>query len=285
MRLLLLAAGALTLVALVSWQQSFAVRPAAGPETLAAPPATDHAVAPVESRSEVAAVAPVTDPASAATRKPASRRVVRRDPPAEATGARGGSVVPPAAPETVEMPAAPTYEQGVAEAVTLAGEDSDRALHTLQQLTANEPGRPEAYEAMAAIRLRQRDYRPAGELFGSALRNGGKATFTLIHDHTRGNFDKKDPKSTCVGELTIDANEVRFEAPGDRDRFAAGWTDVRDAGSNKFFGSGIGGFHVSITTDGQYRNFNLAPESRDKAEAKLILDLLTAYARRQDGGQ
>ena len=286
MKVLLLVAGGLAVAGLAFWQQSSAttdaIRPAATQLTLPATPTMDNAVAPAKNG---AAVTPVNDAASAVIRKPASRRAIRPNQPAGVTVERRESVVPPS-PDIGKAPTALlTYERRVADATTLTGEDSDRAVLRLEQLIADEPGRPEAYEAMAAIRLRQRDYRPAGEHFESALRNGGKATFTLIHDHSRGNFDTKDPKATCVGELIILANEVRFEAAGGHDRFAASWTEVRDAGSNRFFGSGIGGFHVTITDDGKYRNFNLAPESRDKAEGKLILDLLNAGARRLDRGK
>ena len=85
-----------------------------------------------------------------------------------------------------------------------------------------------------------------------------------------------------MGELTIHADEVRFESTANGDRFSATWSEVRDAGSNRFFGSGRGAFHVSINAGGKYKNFNLAPESKDKAEGKLILELLTAYTRRSD---
>jgi hypothetical protein len=39
---------------------------------------------------------------------------------------------------------------------------------------------------------------------------------------------------------------------------------------------------VTITAAGKHKNFNLAPESKDKAEGKLILDLLSSYTRRSD---
>ena len=63
------------------------------------------------------------------------------------------------------------------------------------------------------------------------------------------------------------------------------WADVLDAGANRFFGSGLGGFHVTINPDGKYKNFNLAPRSKDKFEAKLIVDLLSANARKTDRGK
>jgi hypothetical protein len=272
--------------ALAFWQrssdQAVATDPPAMTSMAPAAQAQAEPVAPLPPVTEAAPVVPATAPASVAARKPASGRVTRRVPPAAVTVERKDPVVP-SAPDVDTMPAPrPTYEQRVADAASLAAEDSDRALLALQLLTADQPSRPEAYAAQAAIRLRQRDYRQAGELLETALLYGGKATFSLIHDHDRGNFDAKNP---CIGELSIDAGEVKFEAPGEKDRFTASWTDVRDVGANKFFGSGVGGFHVVVTDQGKRRNFNLAPASRDKAEAKLILDLLSANARRADRGR
>lgn len=108
------------------------------------------------------------------------------------------------------------------------------------------------------------------------------ATFMIIHDHSRGNFESDDPKATCVGQLTIFENELRFEPRDGGDRFAASWADVKDVGGNRFFGSGKGGFHVAVNVGGKYKNFNLAPESKEKAEAKQILDLLNSYTRRTE---
>ena len=227
------------------------------------------------------APAPVKKNASAVTKKPA--RVARREAPPAVTAEPRESMAPPVVRAVEVAPARETtYERRVADAIATAADDSDRALLELQRLAANAPTRPEAYEAMAGISLRRRDYAQARESIGSALAHGGKATFTLIHDHSRGNFESADPKATCVGELTIFPDEMKFEAPGDGDRFAANWAEVRDAGSNRFFGSGIGGFHVTITAGGKYKNINFAPGSKDKAEAKLILDLLTNYTRRAD---
>jgi hypothetical protein len=107
-------------------------------------------------------------------------------------------------------------------------------------------------------------------------------TCMIIHDHSRGNFESDDPKATCVGQLTILENELRFEPREGGDRFAANWADVKDVGGNRFFGSGKGGFHIAVRIGGKYKNFNLAPESKEKAEAKLILDLLNSYTRPGD---
>jgi len=171
----------------------------------------------------------------------------------------------------------------VADAASIGADEPNRAIFRLEHIAAAEPGRPEAYETLAAIHLRQGDFYQAYEMFDSAIRNGGKATFSMMHDHTRGNFDA-GANATCVGELTIQAAELTFEG-ADGHRFATSWAELREAGSNRFFGSSIGGFHVKVTADGKSRNFNLAPRSRDKREANIILDLLIENAQRQDSGR
>jgi hypothetical protein len=288
--LLLLVASVLALAGIVVWQSSSArtspTPPAAvqlQPVTVPAP--SNDVVVAAPSKADAAPAptpVPATDTAPPATRnKKAPARVERREPAATVAVERRANTVPPSAPNANKAPARATnYEQRVNAAA--AAEDSDRALVDLQRLATDEPNRPEAYEAMAGINLTKKDYAQARERIESALAKGGKATFTAIHDHSRGNFDSDDPKSTCVGELTILADEVRFEPREGTDRFSASWANVRDAGSNKFFGSGRGGFHVTVSDGGKYKNFNLAPGSKDKDEGKLILDLLKSYSKRAD---
>lgn len=175
------------------------------------------------------------------------------------------------------------YARSVADAASIGAEEPNRATFRLEHIAAAEPNRPEAYETLGAIHLRQGDFYQAYEMFDAAIRKGGKATFTIMHDHSRGNFDA-GPKATCVGELTIQPTEVTFEG-ADGHRFAASWAELSEAGSNRFFGSRIGGFHMRLTADGKSRNFNLAPRSRDKREANIILDLLIENAQRQDSGK
>jgi len=251
---------ALTAVAISYWQNSSdatPISPAPRQLTLATPPAVSP-VSPSAPSTEEAAVVPAKNAASApATKAPVAKasasktepRLIQRDPPAAAatTVERRENAVPPSAPKASKPPSS-----------------------------------AEAYEAKARISLQNKDYEQAREHMEAALDHGGKATFMLIHDHSRGNFESDDPKATCVGELTIFTNGVSFEPREDADRFSANWSDVKDAGGNRFFGSGKGGFHVSINTGGKYKNFNLAPESKEKAEGKLILDLLKFYTRKTD---
>jgi hypothetical protein len=285
---LLLVAGCLAVTAAVSWQSSFDTMPAA-PAPLQLKPAAASApvsdVRPATAPTDAAARGPAKAASASGTAvaKKAPARVNRREPSAAVAAEHREKPLPaPAGASSVPAADAMTYERRVTEAAAVAVEDSDRALVELKRLAADEPGRPEAYEAMAGISLRKRDYGQARELIESALGRGGKATFAIIHDHSRGNFDLKDPKATCLGELMILADQVKFAASNEGDHFAANWPDVLESGSNKFFGSGIGGFHVTINTGGKYKNVNLAPESKEKAEAKLILELLKAREDRRD---
>ena len=230
----------------------------------------------------------------AVTIKPASRQVRRTEEPRRvALAETPATLTPPRVKAVVAASASPRrlttsvampdYERRVADAASIGAEEPNRAVFRLEHIAATEPGRPEAYETLAAIYLRQGDFYQAFEMFDSAIRNGGKATFSMMHDHARGNFDT-DGNATCVGELTIQPEELTFEG-ADGHRFTTSWAELREAGSNRFFGSSIGGFHVKVTADGKSRNFNLAPRSRDKREANIILDLLIENAQRQDSGR
>jgi len=253
----LLLVACLALAGVVVWQQSSDVALVAPPQPLQliqpASAAVNNAVAPVASPAPAAAdpaVAPAAKPENAAPKKTAPRR--EAGPTATATKA---SVVPAEAP-------------------------SPASVHVAPAAPATASTSTEAVEAQAAARVQERNYREAGELFETAVRTGGKATFTVVHDHSKGNFEK-DPKASCVGELVFTSTDVRFDGvgAGDSHHFEATWAEVIEAGSNKFFGSGIGGFHVAMNPDGKYKNINLAPKSKDKAEAKMIIDLLNASAR------
>ncbi len=144
------------------------------------------------------------------------------------------------------------------------------------------PSTAAAYEAKARVSLQNKDYDQAREHMESALANGGKATFMLVHDHSRGNFESDNPKATCVRSITIFSNGVSFEPREDADGFSANWSDVRDAGGNRFFDPAVADFHVAVNASSESKNFNLTPESKDKAEVKLILDLMKSYTRKTD---
>jgi hypothetical protein len=262
-----------------------AAAPARTPDKAAAPVTTPHkAAAPAETPKRSVSSATVTAAVSPDTAPLEPRRIVRVTSPAAPTLATVSEVVRPRATPRVSPSVTPLdYERRVADAASIGAGEPNRATFRLEHLAAAEPDRPLAYETLAAIYLRQGDFYQAYEMFDAAIRKGGKATFAIVHDHSRGNFEA-DPKSTCVGELTIQPTEVTFEG-ADGHRFAASWAELSEAGSNRFFGSRIGGFHVRLAGEGKSRNFNLAPRSRDKREGNIILDLLIENAQRQDAGK
>ncbi len=244
----------------------------------AAPPETSASAAPAAAATAAAVV-------NAKPALPEPRQVVRVASPAASTIAAVSEVVRPRAtprvtPTVTAAASALDYTRSVADAASIGVEEPARATYRLERIAAADPTRPEAYETLAALHLRQGDFYQAYEGFESAIRNGGKATFSIMHDHTRGNFDT-GARATCVGALTIEGTELAFEG-ADGHRFSASWADVREVGANRFFGSGIGGFHVRVAADGKSGNFNLAPRSRDKREANIILDLLIEHAQRQE---
>jgi hypothetical protein len=282
---ILLLSGFALLVAAALWRQTSAEATIAPrPLQLSAP----KAPLPAAAGASVGTPAPASARAAKAARGQSPdddqpvppRRAAAAKPTAAAASARGAAVVEPIAPAPEAAPGSDLPADACAEPA--GAEDLDRAARRLDRIPAAAPSRPEAYEALAAIRLQQRDYYQAAEMFASALRFGGRAAFAVMHDHTRGNFDA-GPRDTCAGELTILPAGVRFEGAAGH-RFEAGWNELLEAGANRFFGSGIGGFHVKIATArGRSRNFNLAPRSRDKREAGLLLDLLIEHAQRTDG--
>jgi hypothetical protein len=259
---LLFAGGSLAAFAFVFWQtSSSATIPGSRAPlqlTLSAPPeAVKNVPANVVSK-DAAAVTPVKKTKNARASKPT---LVKAKAPA-----------PKDTPRVIARADAPA-----------AAKTADRTEGPVAPSTAVAPkSSAMSYEAKARASLEKRDYDEARDHIESALARGGKATFMIVHDHNRGNFEADDPDAVCVGQLTIHADEVRFEPRHEGDRFAAKWPEVREVGSNRFFGSGRGGFHVSINSGGKYKNFNLAPESKEKAEAKLILDLLNSYTRAAD---
>jgi hypothetical protein len=265
-----LLAACVALGGVIAWQRPFDVAaPARVPATAMSKPAAPATRAVPASRA--AAGETPDDYVYVPPSKPRPKAVVETTPTRRVT-------------TTAAATAAPSYERSVAEATAVATEDLDRAARRLELLIAEEPARPDAYQKLAAIRLQQGDYHQASQMFASALRHGGTAAFAILHDHTRGNFDT-GANDTCAGELAIAQAGVRFEGAAGH-RFDVSWAELMEAGANRFFGSGIGGFHVKVAApQGKTRNLNLAPRSRDKREANLILDLLIDHAKRPEPGQ
>lgn len=189
----------------------------------------------------------------------------------------------PAASNDV-APAVPSKEVVAPTTKALATKALATKAPTTKAPTTKEPTTKEPISETAPRVVVRRDPPAATtvERRENAVPPAAVTTFMIIHDHSRGNFESDDPEATCVGKLVILENELRFEPREGGDRFAASWADVKDVGGNRFFGSGKGGFHVAVKIGGKYKNFNLAPESNEKAEAKLILDLLNSYTRKTD---
>ena len=242
---LLLVVTCLALAGVVVWQHSADVAMVVPPKPLelTAPP-----TAPPKAPSGSVAAAPAADATAVAPVENATADPVKSSEP----------VKKPAPRRDVRRPAPA--------ATTTNAANSNPSPSAPAPTPVTEEHHPAEREVAAAVPLKQDEQR-----------------FMLIHDHSKGNFEK-DPKASCVGELVLSPTEIKFEGTGagESHHFEATWAEVLDAGSNKFFGSGIGGFHLTITENGKYKNLNFAPKSKDKGEAKMIIDLLNASARKTE---
>jgi hypothetical protein len=231
-----------------------------------------------EHRSDLAMLAPAATPGPLQVTRPTSAPSAYAS--AAAPAVPSTSAVPATTEPTTSAPAA-TPEK-VAPKKTTPAKVTPRRDVVAEKPAVATPSRNNVATPSAPARVAEPVATPAVE----TARAEGVKTFTVIHDHSKGNFEK-DPKASCVGELVISPTEIKFDGAGvgDSHHFEATWAEVLEAGSNKFFGSGIGGYHVTIKPDGKYQNINFAPKSKDKAEAKAILDLVNGNAKRADRGK
>src|SRR5262245_25184721 len=206
-------AGRSSFEGVVARSQAFANLRTAKPNPAIPTPAVAHASAP---KAAAHATVQKTEAAKAGAATTPVKQIISGETPDDyvytkpatagarsaSAATRGASTTPSVKPvgstsRKAPSTAAPNYERAVAEATTLSADDRDRAARRLELLTSEDPERPEAFEKLAAVRLQLGDYYQAYEMYASAVRKGGKASFAVLHDHTRGNFDK-GPNDTCA---------------------------------------------------------------------------------------
>ncbi len=141
-----------------------------------------------------------------------------------------------------------------------------------------DPSKPAAYDMLGYIDLYYNgDPRGAEQHMRTAIRNGGRATFLVRHDHQNMTF-----ADACTGYLTISRSGVNF-ASNRGDNFAARMADIREARNNKGLPFGLNTspnfrgaperytFHIKTSS----KNYNMAGTSQfRKEEANLIVALI-----------
>jgi hypothetical protein len=154
-----------------------------------------------------------------------------------------------------------------------SAQDWNSAIGFAQQAVQLDPAQPRAYQLLGTMLLYSRgDYAGAEQAMRAAIERGGSAAFIVYHDHT-GNFQQY-----CQGTFFVTKTGVSFKADNGVDTFETEDANIKEAKTNGFVGSELGAFHIKPIQQINGRgNFNFAPNTRNKAEAQLILRLIGAY--------
>lgn len=154
-----------------------------------------------------------------------------------------------------------------------SAQDWNSAINSAQQAAQLDPARPQAYQYLGTMLLYARgDFQGAEQAMRAAIERGGSAAFIVYHDHT-GSFSEY-----CQGTFFVTKTGVSFKADNGVDTFQTEDSNIKEAKTNGFVGSQLGAFHIKPAQSINGRNnFNFAPNTRNKAEAQMIIRLVTAY--------
>ncbi|HVF42226.1 MAG TPA: hypothetical protein VM936_04400 [Pyrinomonadaceae bacterium] len=154
-----------------------------------------------------------------------------------------------------------------------SAQDWNSAINAAQQAAQLDPSRPQAYQYLGTMLLYSRsDFAGAEQAMRAAIERGGSAAFIVYHDHT-GNFS-----NYCQGTFFVTKSGVSFKADNGVDTFETADSNIKEAKTNSWVGSEFGAFHIKPVQKINGRdNFNFAPNTRNKAEAQMVIRLVTAY--------
>lgn len=154
-----------------------------------------------------------------------------------------------------------------------SAQDWNSAIRYAQQAAQLDPSQPRAYQLLGTMLLYARgDYQGAEQAMRAAIERGGSAAFIVYHDHT-GNFS-----NYCQGTFFVTKSGVSFKADNGVDTFETADANIKEAKTNAWVGSEFGAFHIKPAQKINGRdNFNFAPNTRNKAEAQMIVRLVSAY--------
>jgi hypothetical protein len=169
---------------------------------------------------------------------------------------------------------APDYDDLIDRANSaVSSQDYNGAIRYAQQAAQLDPQQPTAYSIIGTLALYySQNVSTAEQAMRAAIERGGAAAFHVYHDHN-GSFGQY-----CEGSFFVTKTGVSFKANDGRDTFDAEDSNIKEAKVNGFVGSEYGAFHVKPVQRINGRdNFNFAPNTRSKAEAQLIIRLITSY--------
>lgn len=169
---------------------------------------------------------------------------------------------------------APDYDDLIDRATSaVSTQDYNGAIRYAQQAAQLDPQQPTAYSILGTVALYySQNVSTAEQAMRAAIERGGAAAFHVYHDHN-GSFGQY-----CEGSFFITKTGVSFKANDGRDTFDAEDSNIKEAKVNGFVGSEYGAFHIKpVQSINGRNNFNFAPNTRSKAEAQLIIRLISGY--------
>ncbi|MET0647707.1 MAG: hypothetical protein ABW208_13915 [Pyrinomonadaceae bacterium] len=193
-----------------------------------------------------------------------------------ASNGNGGDDSPfGSASNTSAANSAPDYDDLIDRATSaVSTQDFNGAIRYAQQAAQLDPQQPTAFSILGTVALYySRNVPTAEQAMRAALERGGTAAFHVYHDHANGTFAQY-----CEGSFFVTKTGVSFKANDGRDTFDAEDSNIKEAKVNAFVGSEYGAFHIKPVQKINGRdNFNFAPNTRDKAEAQLLIRLIKGY--------
>lgn len=155
----------------------------------------------------------------------------------------------------------------------ISSSDFPGAILNAQQAVQLDPQQPTAYSILGTLALYyNRDMKIAEQAMRAAIERGGAAPFRIYHSHN------PDFSQFCEGSFFITKTSVSFKADDGRDTFDADDSNIKEAKINRLVGTQVGAFHLKPVREiNGHTNFNLAPKTRSKDEALLIIRLIEAY--------
>ncbi|HEX8354019.1 MAG TPA: hypothetical protein VF611_14020, partial [Pyrinomonadaceae bacterium] len=169
---------------------------------------------------------------------------------------------------------APDYDDLIDRANSAAAtSDFPGAIRFAQQAAQLDPQQPTAFSILGTVALYySQNVSTAEQAMRAAIERGGAAAFHVYHDHD-GSFN-----SYCEGSFFVTKTGVSFKANDGRDTFDAEDSNIKEAKTNTWVGAQYGAFHIKPAQKINGRdNFNFAPNTRNKAEAQLIIRLISGY--------
>ena len=151
--------------------------------------------------------------------------------------------------------------------------NSNYAITLLQKAIKLDDKNPIAYQLLGFAYLYGTDnFAAAEKAMRTAIERGGTAALKVIHDHDGffGNYTK--------GTLFVTRTGVTYKADDGIDTFEATDAQIKDIDINDFVGVVYGAFHLKVEgKDKDPHNFNFAPATRKKKEARLAIALIKSY--------